>query len=139
MTGCTEVQKASLENDRRYRSSEGVISYDGLHIIFKNLNITLISDFKGLLHKAVTFCSCNLNPSPGVGHIPNSHTHLMMHSYSLVSRLHRMSLVKYTHDIVTYARYVCGSVTNNYVGSDWISDLFTMEIIAAADYNYIDS
>jgi hypothetical protein len=31
---------------------------------------------------------------------------------------------------------VCGSVTNNYVGLDWIPDLFTMEIYNYTDYNY---
>jgi hypothetical protein len=40
------------------------------------------------------------------------------------------------HTVVTYTTSVCGSVTNNYVGSDWIPDLFTMEIYSYTDYNY---
>jgi hypothetical protein len=40
---------------------------------------------------------------------------------------------------VTYTTVVCGMcVTNNYVDSDWIPDLFTMEIYSCTHYNYIE-
>jgi hypothetical protein len=31
---------------------------------------------------------------------------------------------------------MCGAVTNNYVDSDWIPDLFTMEVYSCKHYNY---
>jgi hypothetical protein len=39
-------------------------------------------------------------------------------------------------NVLSHIPGMCGSVTNNYVVSDWLPDLFTMEIYNYTDYNY---